>query len=158
MTISLRHADPKDIAAIMTIVDVAFDPGFGEAWSAAQILTAFASGVSWARLAHDHATGTLPIGFSLCRRTGPDAELLLIGVRPACRGRGAGAALLSTAKRDARAQGTETLFLEVRDGNGAAMALYRAGGFRVIGRRRDYYRGVNAIKFDAITLRCDLVD
>ena len=156
MTFRLTLAGANDIAAIMSVVDAAFDPGFGEAWSAAQILGSLATGTSWVRLAYDARYGPAAAGFSLCRRAGLEAELLLIGVRPSCRGRGSGAALLATAKSDAREYGTETLFLEVRDGNTAAMALYRSAGFGVIGRRRDYYRGINSMKFDAITLRCDL--
>ncbi len=34
-----------------------------------------------------------------------------------------------------------TVFLEVREGNAAAIALYSTLGFSVTGRRRDYYSG-----------------
>ncbi len=150
---SLRLADTGDIAAIMAVMGAAFDPRFGEAWSAAQLLGSFATGIAWARLAELDAA---PVGFTLCRRVGPEAELLLIGVPPASRGNGYGSALLALARRDARARGAETLFLEVREDNEPAFALYRRGGFTVIGRRRDYYRGPGDTRFDAITLRCDL--
>lgn len=154
MTLRLRPAGAGDIDAIMAVMAVAFDPAFGEAWSAAQVLGSLAMSASWSRLAL--VDGARPVGFSLCRRIGPEAELLLIGVPPIDRGRGFGAALMTAVKADARAAGVEAVFLEVRDGNAAALALYRQGGFVAVGRRRDYYRGAGAERFDAITLRCDL--
>lgn len=149
----LRFADDSDIGAIMEVMTAAFDPRYGEAWSAPQVLGSFATGIAWARLAE--ADGAV-VGFTLCRRVGPEAELLLIGVPPVARGNGHGAALLAVARRDAQARGADAIFLEVREDNDPALALYRRGGFTVIGRRRDYYRGPGDRRFDAITLRCDL--
>ena len=155
MTPRLRAGGATDIDAIMAVMAAAFDPGFGEAWSAAQMLGSIDSEASWIRIAEAEGAPDA-IGFSLCRRAGPEAELLLIGVTPAARRSGVGAAMLAAAKRDARLRGAETIFLEVRDGNVGAMGLYRAAGFAVIGRRRDYYRGPGDLRYDAITLRSDL--
>jgi ribosomal-protein-alanine N-acetyltransferase len=41
--------------------------------------------------------------------------------------------------------------LEVRDGN-AAVAMYRAAGFKQAGRRRNYYHAPDGDRFDALTL------
>ena len=43
------------------------------------------------------------------------------------------------------------MHLEVRDGN-PAVAMYRAAGFSIAGRRRKYYRGRGGGEFDALTL------
>ncbi len=82
-------------------------------------------------------------GFTLCRHIGPEAELLLIGVDPAARRSGVGRALLGAAAADAARRDATTMFLEVRDGNTAALALYRAAGYyqhrsppRLLSRRR----------------------
>lgn len=155
MTATLRLADHRDIAPVMAVMIAAFDPRYGEAWSAPQVLGSFATGIAWARLAE--ADGE-PVGFTLCRRVGPEAELLLIGVPPAARGKGYGRELLSAARRDAQIRGADALFLEVREDNNPALGLYRRRGFVAIGRRRDYYRGPGDVKFDAITLRCDLAE
>jgi len=152
---TLRLADAGDIAAIMAVMATAFDPRFGEAWSAPQVLGSFATGIAWARLAEVDGA---PVGFTLCRRVGPDAELLLIGVSPVSRGKGYGAALLVLARRDARSRGADAIFLEVRQDNTPALALYRRGDFVAVGRRRDYYRGHGDTRFDAITLRSDLAE
>ena len=139
-----------DPQAIGGIVGRAFDPRYGEGWSAAQLAGTLALAGSWARLAL--AAGT-PVGFSLCRQAAGEAELLLVGVDPAFRQCGIGAMLVAAAQRDAYAYGALALFLEVRDGNHAARLLYEKAGFRVVGRRRDYYLGLSSERFDALTMR-----
>ncbi len=156
MTLTLAPAGAAEIDAVMAVMRVAFDPGFGEAWSAPQVLASLATGTAFARVATG-ADGS-PAGFTLSRSIGPEAELLLIGVDPAARRGGVGRALLAAAADDARGRGAATMFLEVRDGNVAALALYRAAGYGVIGRRRDYYHGSNGRRFDAITLQVALND
>ena len=56
------------------------------------------------------------------------------------RRRGFGRLLLATLLRAARDAGCERAFLEVREGNAPARALYEGAGFRPCGRRKDYYR------------------
>jgi len=146
------RVDPQ---AIMAVMATAFAPTFGEAWSAAQVAGSLASGTAWADVARD-AGG--PVGFTLCRQIGPEAELLLIGVAPAARRTGTGRRLLQGAIEEARRRLVTTMFLEVRDGNTAALALYRSAEFAVIGRRRDYYRGSDGSRFDALTLRRQIGD
>ena len=55
------------------------------------------------------------------------------------RRQGAGRALVAAAVEMVRAQGASRVFLEVRAGNSAALALYACHGFQPIARRRDYY-------------------
>lgn len=150
MTPGLSPANATDIDAVMAVMACAFDPRFGEAWSGAQFLGSLTTGTAWSRLACDGATA---LGFTLCRQLGTEAELLLIGVVPPARRSGVGRALIAAACDDAARRGVDTMFLEVRDGNHAAVALYQAAGFTIIGRRRDYYRGIDGSRFDAITLR-----
>lgn len=158
MTLRIRDAGEHDVDPLMTVMDGAFDAQFGEAWSRVQLLGTLAGGDAWARIALVGAAGATarPAGFSLCRRTGPDAELLLVGVVPAMRGQGIGAALVRLARTDAARRGAEAIFLEVRDGNDPALALYRAARFVAVGRRRDYYSGPGGTRYDAVTMRCDL--
>ncbi len=155
MTLALVPADAARLDDLLAVMADAFDPRYGEAWSAVQLGGSLVQPDSWARLALD---GSAPLGFSLCRRLVDEAELLLVAVVHAARGRGIGAALLAAAAADARGRDAHAMFLEMRDGNAAASALYRTQGFVEIGRRRDYYRGVGAQRFDAITMRRDLRD
>ena len=153
MTARIVAADVAQLTAMLEVMQGAFDPRFGEAWSGAQLAGTLAQAGSWARLACDD---DLVVGFSLCRRIVDEAELLLIAVTADARGRGFGRQLLTAAVADARARGVVSMFLEMRDGNRAAAELYLGHGFVEIGRRRDYYRGIDASRFDAITMRCDL--
>lgn len=66
-------------------------------------------------------------------------ELANIAIREEDRGRGFGGLLLDHVLEVARSRGVRSLFLEVRESNDAAAALYRARGFHEIGRRRNYY-------------------
>jgi ribosomal-protein-alanine N-acetyltransferase len=69
----------------------------------------------------------------------PDAELESLAVDPRQRRRGFGAALLQEVAAESVAAGAEVLSLEVRGGNGGAIALYRRLGFKPVGIRKGYY-------------------
>ncbi len=85
--IRLATARVGDLAAVMRVMDAAFDPAFGEAWSGAQLLTLFALPSARVCLAWN---GEQPCGFSAARIAGPESELLLLAVDPDHRDRGIG--------------------------------------------------------------------
>jgi [ribosomal protein S18]-alanine N-acetyltransferase len=62
-----------------------------------------------------------------------------LAVRPDCRGRGYGTALLEHVLGEGSSSGARRALLEVRRSNDAARRLYERHGFRVAGVRRDYY-------------------
>ena len=143
-----------DLERIMAIMQVAFDPAFGEAWNRRQVSDALVQPGSHYILAGADggapACGARAFGFALSRGVLDEEELLLIAVDPVCRGRGIGTALLQRYIEAAEARGKTRLFLEMRDGNPAA-SLYRRAGFEPIGRRRNYYRNAAKGPLDAIT-------
>ncbi|HMO77115.1 MAG TPA: GNAT family N-acetyltransferase [Sphingopyxis sp.] len=147
--IRLAEARVADLAAVMRVMDAAFDPAYGEAWSRAQLLTLFALPSARICLAWD---GDVPCGFSAARIAGPESELLLLAVDPAWRGSGIGARLMADWQGWAAAEGAEDYFLEMRADNDA-VRLYARCGFSECGRRRDYYRGGDGNMRDAITMR-----
>lgn len=67
------------------------------------------------------------------------AELANIAVVPEARGRGIGGGLLDHLVGVARDRGARSIFLEVRESNRAARALYAGRGFREVGSRPGYY-------------------
>ncbi len=81
-----------------------------------------------------------PVAFTLCRVAADEAELLTVGVRPECRGRGISHLLLAQAADAARSLGAARMFLEVAVNNRPALALYRRHDFRCVGTREKYYR------------------
>ncbi len=69
-----------------------------------------------------------------------EAHIATIATHPDFRRQGIGEQLLIEALRAARAEGAQRAFLEVREGNRAAQAMYRKYGFEVTGKRPSYYR------------------
>ena len=84
-----------------------------------------------------------PIAYLLGRIIAPEGEIYRIAVREDKRQRGIGYRLLSYSLKTERGRGLETVFLEVRSKNAAAIALYRAYGFTDIGIRKNYYKNPN---------------
>ena len=140
--------------AIMAVMEAAFDPSYGEAWTRAQVAGALTLRGTGLHLAGPDSAvpgpGDPVAGFALTRAVLDEEELLLLAVHPAMRGRGIGRVLLDRFVAAARTRGATRLFLEMRDGNPAQM-LYRQAGFVEVGRRRDYYRRGRAGPVDAIT-------
>jgi ribosomal-protein-alanine N-acetyltransferase len=83
-----------------------------------------------------------------------EAEIGNLAVRPECRRRGVGSALLDAALAEAARRGVAALYLEVRDSNHSARRLYESRGFVEVGRRKSYYRRPTE---DALILRCTVV-
>ena len=148
MSLTLREGNEGDIGALMDIMDCAFDPAFGEAWSAGQCLGILSLPDVWLTFAEK---GEHTIGFALSRLLIDEAELLLLAVEPDARHHGVGRALIERASEIAAGKGANRLLLEVRDDN-PALGLYRAMAFAEIGRRRSYYQGTDGTSRDALTL------
>lgn len=147
--ITIRECGSDDMDAVMGIMGAAFEPTYGEAWTRSQCAGILPmAGVSL-RLA-ERVDGSIA-GFALLRAIADEAELLLIAVDPDARQNGIGAALVDDFVVLATARGARRLHLEVRDGN-TAIVLYERAGFSLVGRRRDYYRGLDGHKRDALTL------
>lgn len=69
-----------------------------------------------------------------------EVHISTIAVHPAHRGRGLGALLLASMLLRAYHFGGQYSVLEVRESNLTARALYEKYGYRVVGRRKNYYR------------------
>lgn len=146
--ILLRSGEADDLDAVMQIMNSAFSPSFGEAWTRSQCSGILPMGGVSLTIA-ENENG--PAGFSLVRAVGDEAELLLLAVASEAQRQGLGQALLDYFIDTARSEGARKLHLEVRDGN-PAIGLYRAAGFVPAGRRRNYYHGQHGDTFDAVTL------
>lgn len=79
------------------------------------------------------------VGYGVTMPLPDEAELLDITVLPSRQRQGLGRKLLGELCRCEKTTGATRLYLEVRESNAAARALYAASGFVEIGRRRDYY-------------------
>lgn len=137
----IRRAVEADVNAMVAIERASFsDP-----WTASAIA---------ATLRYDHMRvlvaeerGELggdgagrPLGYVVAMVAGQEAEIADLAVSPDARRRGIGRALIDRLLADLEAEGVESVFLEVRESNRGARALYESRAFRGIGRRRGYYR------------------
>ena len=93
-------------------------------------------------------------GYSVLLLAAPDADLANFAVAPKARRRGIGRKLLEGVIASAQVAGVAHIYLEVRESNAAAIALYEHAGFRACGVRRKYYR--EPVE-DARVLRLDVV-
>ncbi|MBP5155768.1 MAG: GNAT family N-acetyltransferase [Clostridia bacterium] len=74
-----------------------------------------------------------------------ECEVINLAVAKGSRRKGYGGALLGAVLSAARGNGAEKAFLEVAEGNSAAVSLYVKNGFEPVGRRRNFYRGEDAV-------------
>lgn len=140
---AVRAATSSDLDALVALEQECEGP---DAWSAA--------------LLRDGLSGLLPtvhylvaesdtagvVGYAVVACVDDIAELQRIGVAAPHRRLGVASSLLDAVVAWSRNEGAQRLLLEVREHNGAAVAMYAARGFVEIDRRPRYYRdGATAI-------------
>jgi len=79
------------------------------------------------------------VGMIVWRDLGGEVEILDLAVHPNHRRHGHGSFLLKTFVQRLSQSAVQKIFLEVRESNVAAIALYRKLGFQISGRRPNYY-------------------
>jgi ribosomal-protein-alanine N-acetyltransferase len=129
----LRPANGDDLNSISVIERLAFSDPWSEA-SFAGLLSGQRVRLTVAEA--DHAV----VGYSVLLLAAPDADLANLAVAPAARGHGIGRRLLDGVVATAQSSGVEHMYLEVRQSNTRAIALYESVGFRPFSVRRKYYR------------------
>ena len=146
----MRPATSADISAMMALEKRAATAAH---WSAEQYEALFrASAPGRAALIMREESGLQ--GFVIARVVGEEWEIENIAVAGPSRRRGLGTRLLGELLDSARAKGAAAVFLEVRESNQAARALYEKWAFREGGRRPRYYKDPAE---DAILYRLDFV-
>ncbi len=91
-------------------------------------------------------------GYVVALDAADEGEILNLAVAPGGRRRGLGRALVLEVLDALAGRGVRQVYLEVRESNAPARALYAAHGFTEVGRRKQYYR--RPVE-DAIVLRRD---
>lgn len=140
---SVRRADVRDLEAIMAIERASFP---SDAWSR-EMMTAELDSI-FAAYYIAELDGEI-VGYAGLRHLDgqTDADVQTIAVTEGARRNGLGRELLRTLMAEARDRKAREMFLDVRDDNPVAQALYESEGFVEIGRRAKYYQpdGVDAI-------------
>lgn len=129
----IRRASAKDASAIALAEEICFS----DAWQQRDILGYLSTegGMVFVALREGKV-----IAYLLGRLIAPEAEIYRIAVLPEERQHGVGYRLLDYAMKTERGRGLETVFLEVRSRNTAAINLYTAYGFKRVGVRKGYYK------------------
>ncbi len=148
---AIRIAHGGDVDRIMVVMDAAFDPIFGEKWTAGQLRSSLI-------MPHNHIliyvcdTTNLVKAFLIYRSIGTESEMLMLAVLPDARGQGIACTLMDAWERACHNYDIADLFLEVRENN-PAIKLYIQSGFEKVGVRLSYYRGIDGQNYDAHTMR-----
>jgi ribosomal-protein-alanine N-acetyltransferase len=86
-----------------------------------------------------------------------EAQILNLCVDPKWHGSGYGLQMLEHLLDIANQKGVQSVFLEVRISNQAAIHLYDKIGFKQIGIRKAYYRNGNQERENALILAMDMI-
>jgi ribosomal-protein-alanine N-acetyltransferase len=134
LQMTVRPATSADVAAMRAIEERATTAAH---WSETEYQRLFSAEPP--RLAFVVGDDTVQ-GFLIARQIGPEWELENIAVVADAQRRGLGSALVRHFLDMVKQRAGESVFLEVRESNTAARALYREHGFVQTGRRRGYYQ------------------
>jgi ribosomal-protein-alanine N-acetyltransferase len=91
-------------------------------------------------------------GYAIYQIVFTEAHLLNIAIHPDIKGQGKGKVLLEWVLRDAAARHSQSMFLEVRPSNRAAIKVYEQAGFRTLMMRDRYYSNGEAAAIMMIDL------
>lgn len=148
MKLLIRPAIPADIPALMALERHAATAAH---WSEQQHRAAL-DGAGPRRLALVIEEDSTLCGFLVARNAASEWEIENIAVAGAARRRGLGTRLLGEFLNRIRNELATAVFLEVRESNLAARALYEKWAFVESGRRSQYYQHPQE---DAILYRLD---
>jgi ribosomal-protein-alanine N-acetyltransferase len=137
------------LAQVAAVELVAFSPP----WGYESLLSTLQQAGSALAVVVEPSAPLAPLAFCLYQQIVDEVSILQIATAPAARRRGYGLRLLQFVQKAALAQGCIQLFLEVRQGNVEALALYQAAGFVQQAVRRNYYADTGE---DALLLTCEL--
>jgi [ribosomal protein S18]-alanine N-acetyltransferase len=130
---SLRPAIEKDSEVLTELEKTVYKT----AWTHAMIQEVLADAQSLVLIACNASDRLL--GASLGRCAADEFELYKLSVYPDFRRCGLGHALLKASLQEAHKRGATRVFLEVRQSNQPARALYGSLGFSVLSTRAHYY-------------------
>jgi ribosomal-protein-alanine N-acetyltransferase len=138
----IRSAAPADAAPLVAIERRCFsDP-----WSESSFREALASPWTFGLIAHNYRGVA---GYLFGGEVAGTGEILNLAVSPDFRRRGVARTLLRAGLAAFRNRRVDEVYLEVRESNRSAQALYLGSGFRPVGQRAAYYRNP---KEDALVL------
>lgn len=142
--------DVRDLDAVSRIEAAAY----GFPWTRGNFVDSLAAGYL-AEVLEDETRQLL--GYFIAMAGVDEMHLLNITVAPAWQGQGLGRLMLQALADHARGRGMASLWLEVRESNQRARALYEQLGYAEVGLRRGYYPAAGR-REDAVVMSLVLQD
>jgi [ribosomal protein S18]-alanine N-acetyltransferase len=143
---TIRLAAGAEAAPIARMSREYIEYGLGWSWTPQRVMRAIDDRATNVVVSHD---GEAILGFGIMSYGETKAHLVLLGVEPARRQRGLGAALLAWLEKCALTAGLQRVQLEARADNPGAITFYEEQGYRAIGSVAGYYRGaVDAVRME----------
>ncbi len=141
-TITYRKAKLQDGSAFAGLDRLCFR----NEWNEAAFNGELDGGKNAVYIAAENSKGEI-VGFAGAAFVSDEGEINRVAVHPLYRGRGIADHMMTALMEESRYRGAASLYLEVREANRSAIALYKNHGFRVTGKREGYYAetGENAL-------------
>ena len=145
---ALERAGEADVEEVADLEGVSFT----HPWSRLQIREAILAGDPLVVLVlrTPEPRGRSLVAYCIFQVAGGEMDVHTLAVTPSWHRRGIGRWMLSRALEIGSRRAAEVAFLEVRQGNQAALGLYRSLGFEVVSSRAGYY---DRPREDAFVLR-----
>lgn len=143
------HATVADATALAALHARALPPG----WPAADFAACCKNANRIVLKAADDAE---LLGFAVLQFAADEAEILSVAVAEEARRRGIGSTMLEASIAACRQKLASYIYLEVAEGNAAALNLYRKFGFAVIASRKNYYEAKGPAPVTALIMRLDV--
>jgi len=130
--VTIRRSSAEDTESIVYIEKTCF----AEPRSAKTVLYGIEAGgcFSWTAIKDGKTVGYLAASLVI-----DEYCIERVAVLPEAQSCGIGTALLKAAMAEGYAMGAEMMYLEVREKNAHAIAMYTAAGFENVGFRKNYY-------------------
>ena len=142
---TLRRMTPAHLDAVMTIETAAYP----FPWSRGNFIDSLAAGYAAQVLSDEHGA---MLGYFVAMSGVDEMHLLTITVAPALQGRGHARHMMAALHALCRAAAARRLWLEVRESNARARAIYAHLGFEQQGLRKGYYPAAFGRREDAVVM------
>jgi [ribosomal protein S18]-alanine N-acetyltransferase len=146
----LRAMRSTDLNAVMAIESRCYE----FPWTRGNFIDSLAAGYLMHSLVQA-TTGSL-VGYLVAMRGVGEMHLLNITIAPEWQRQGLAQGLLDVLEASCREEQLPRLWLEVRQSNQRARALYRQRGYAEVGLRRGYYPAALGQREDAVVMRAEL--
>ena len=131
--VCLRLADMKDLAGIAALERAVFS----HPWNEEMVSSSIQGTYDHVRIL-ETPEGEIA-GYIIYSAVCDSADLLRVAVDAGSRRRGIGRKLMEAMIGDCKNRNVQSIFLEVRESNAAAIAMYEQLGFMKISTRKKYY-------------------